>query len=144
MPYASYRSQNLTFFLCWLYRLKFSKFKYPLKYSDKIVLFNYVILFSSAVMATWFVTDSGTFICRDPIQFISLSFYSPMVSWSSVKSGPRWRTHHQIVSLFAVQYLRWVCGAYTTKTTTYLDIPFESQTHQISYQIGLVDSSTDY
>ena len=94
---------------------------------------------SSAVMATWFVTDSGTFICKDAIQkSLSLSYYSP--NWWS-HGHQIWamlRTHHQIDSLFAIRYCGGCVGHTTSNTVTYSDVPFESQTHQISFQIGLV------
>ena len=55
-----------------------------------------------------------------------------MVSWSSVKSGLRLRMYHQFDWLFAIRYLRWVCGAYATKKQLLIWMsPLSHQFHQI-------------
>ena len=67
-------------------------------------------------MATWFVTDSGTFICKDAVQFISSSYYS--TNWWSrghqsdlghVKDS----SPNQLIVCHMV--LWWVCGAHCIK-----------------------------
>ena len=91
----------------------------------------------------WFWNIHPQGCCSNP--HISSSYYSP--KWWSCGHQPNLghvMDHHQFDSLFAIQYCGGYVGHTTPNTATYSDVPFGSQIHQLSFQIGLVKSSTYY